>query len=91
MTLAARGDLRVRSVMDEDSRRVLRTLANRALLAGTGAAFLIVGAVLLGSADTGPVVSGETGLIDIFGYGGLLTGTVLMLRVVAAVARDGTT
>ena len=91
VTLAARGDLRVRSVLDEDGKRVLRTLVNRALLAGIGAAFLVVGAVLLGSADTGPVLSGETSLIDIFGYGGLLTGTVLLLRVVAAVARDGTT
>jgi ubiquinone biosynthesis protein len=91
VTLAARGDLRVRSVLDEDGKRVLRTLVNRALLAGVGAAFLVVGAVLLGSADTGPVLSGGTSLIDIFGYGGLLTGTVLLLRVVAAVARDGTT
>ncbi len=91
VTLAARGDLRVRSVLDEDGKRVLRTLVNRALLAGIGAAFLVVGAVLLGSADTGPVLSGGTSLIDIFGYGGLLTGTVLLLRVVAAVARDGTT
>ncbi len=91
VTLAARGDLRVRSVIDEDGKRVLRTLVNRALLTAAGAAFLIVGALLLGSAETGPVLSGETSLIDVFGYGGLLTGTVLLLRVVAAVARDGTT
>ena len=51
----------------------------------------MVGAVLLGSAATGPVLTGGTSLVDIFGYGGLLTGTVLLLRVVAAVARDGTT
>ena len=33
----------------------------------------------------------ETGLFEVFGYGGLLIGAVLVLRVVAAVARDGTT
>jgi hypothetical protein len=27
----------------------------------------------------------------VFGFGGLLVGAVLLLRVVAAVARDGTT
>ena len=39
----------------------------------------------------GPTVAGETGLFDVFGYGGLLIGVVLVLRVVAAIARDGTT
>ena len=44
-----------------------------------------------GGADPGPAVSEGTGLFEIFGYGGLLAGAVLVLRVVAAVARDGTT
>ena len=48
-------------------------------------------ALLLVASTTGPLVAGETGLFDIFGYGGLLLGVVLVLRVVAAVARDGTT
>jgi hypothetical protein len=43
------------------------------------------------AADEGPVVGDNTGLFDILGFGGLLAGTVLLLRVVAAVARDGTT
>ena len=42
-------------------------------------------AVLLVAADAGPAVAGETGLFEIFGYGGLLLGAVLVLRVVAAV------
>jgi ubiquinone biosynthesis protein len=91
MTLAARGDLRVRHVVDEDATRILRTLVNRALLAAIGAAFAVASTVLLAAADAGPTVSGGTGLFEIFGYGGLLIGTVLLLRVVAAVARDGTT
>jgi ubiquinone biosynthesis protein len=91
LSLAGRGDLRVRTVIDEDGQRILRTIANRALLAIVGTAFLVVAAMLLTSGDPGPEVSGGTGLFEIFGYLGLLTGVILLLRVVAAVARDGTT
>jgi ubiquinone biosynthesis protein len=89
--LAARGDLRMRSVVDEDGNRILRTLVNRALLATIGAAFLLGGTLLLVAAEEGPAVSGGTGLFEILSYGGLLAGSVLLLRVVGAVARDGTT
>jgi ubiquinone biosynthesis protein len=91
LSLAGRGELRLRTVIDEDGRRVLRTLVNRALLAGIGAALLLVSTILLVSPDSGPAVANRTGLFEIFGYGGLLAGVVLVLRVVAAVARDGTT
>ncbi len=91
LMLAGRGDLRVRSVVDEDSRRILRTLVNRGLLTSIGFAFLIVSAILLAAGDAGPMLSDTTGLFEIFGYGGLVAGVVLLLRVVAAVARDGTT
>ena len=91
LTLTSRGELRVRNIVDEDARRILRTLVNRALLVAAGAAFLVVAAVLLVAADPGPEVGGDTGLFEVFGYFGLLAGTVLLLRVVAAVTRDGTT
>jgi ubiquinone biosynthesis protein len=91
LSLTGRGELRLRTVTDEDSRRIMRTLVNRALLAGIGAAVLAVSAVLLVASDPGPAVAEDTGLFEIFGYGGLLAGAVLVLRVVAAVARDGTT
>ena len=54
LTLTSRGELRVRSIVDEDARRILRTLVNRALLVAAGAAFLVVAAVLLVAADPGP-------------------------------------
>ena len=91
LTLAGRGELRFRSVLGEDGARVVRTLANRVVLAGVGSAFLLVATLLLVATDTGPAVAGGTGLFEVFGYGGLLAGTVLLLRVVAAIARDGTT
>ena len=90
LMLAGRGDLRVRSVVDEDSRRILRTLVNRGLLAVVGAVFLTVSTMLLVTEEEGPGVADSVGLFEIFGYGGLLAGTVLCLRVVAGVARDGT-
>ena len=91
LNLAGRGELRVRSVVDEDSRRILRTLVNRGLLAAVGTVFLIVSAMLVLATDPGPLVGEDVGLFEIFGFGGLFAGTVLLLRVVAEVARDGTT
>ena len=91
LTLTSRGDLRIRSVVDEDSQRILRTLVNRALLMVIGAVFVVAATVLLVAAEKGPLVASGTGLFEVLGYGGLLAGTVLLLRVAAAVARDGTT
>ena len=91
LTLTSRGDLRIRHVVDEDGRRIVRTLANRSLLAAIGAVFVVASTILLVASDPGPAVGGEAGLFELLGYFGLLAGSVLMLRVVAAVARDGTT
>jgi ubiquinone biosynthesis protein len=91
LTLTSRGELRVRHVVDEDGQRILRTLVNRALLLAIGAVFLVAATFLLVAAEKGPIVASGTGLFEILGYGGLLAGTVLLLRVAAAVARDGTT
>jgi ubiquinone biosynthesis protein len=91
LTLTSRGELRTRSVIDEDGGRILRTLANRLLLVFAGASFLVTSTWLLAATEDGPRIAGQTGLYEAFGYGGLLLGTVLVLRVVAAIARDGTT
>jgi hypothetical protein len=91
LTLTSRGDLRIRHVVDEDGQRILRTLANRALLLATGAVLVLAATLMLVASDSGPTVAEGTGLFDVFGYGGLLAGTVLLLRVTAGVARDGTT
>ena len=91
LTLTSRGDLRIRHVVDEDGQRILRTLVNRALLLAIGAVLVLAATLMLVAADKGPTVAGSTGLFEVFGYGGLLGGTVLLLRVAAGVARDGTT
>ncbi len=90
LALAARGDLRLRTVVSEDDARVQRTLVNRALLTAAGAAFLLASAVLLAAANNSPAAVGGASIFEILGYGGLLAGSVLLLRVVAQVARDGT-
>ena len=91
LTLASRGDLRVRNIVDEDSRRIVRTLANRALLVGGRRDLHGRIGRAARRRRSGPAVGDDAGLFEIFGYFGLLAGTVLLLRVVAAVARDGTT
>jgi ubiquinone biosynthesis protein len=91
LTLTGRGELRVRSVVDEDSRKIVRTLVNRLVLVLAGAAFLFTSTWLLVASEHGPLISGDTGLFDVLGYGGLLLGVVLVLRAVASIARDGTT
>jgi ubiquinone biosynthesis protein len=91
LTLTSRGDLRLRTVVDEDSQRIVRTLVNRALLSAIGAVFLVAGTVLLVAREPGPIVASKTGLFEVLGYGGLIAAVVLLLRVAAAVVRDGTT
>jgi ubiquinone biosynthesis protein len=91
LTLTSRGDLRLRTVVDEDSQRIVRTLVNRALLFAIGAVFLVAGTMLLIAREPGPIVASRTGLFEILGYGSLLAAVVLLLRVAAAVVRDGTT
>jgi ubiquinone biosynthesis protein len=91
LTLTGRGDLRLRTVLDEDGGRIVRTLANRLLLVLSGTSLLVTSTWLLVATDEGPQLAGQTGLFEAFGYGGLLIGAVLVLRVVAAVTRDGTT
>jgi ubiquinone biosynthesis protein len=88
LTLTGRGDLRVHTVVDEDAGRTLRAPANRALLVAVGAVFLVAALVSLGRSSGDP--SGLTPS-EAVAYAGLFTGTVLLVRVVAAVIRDGTT
>ena len=66
-------------------------VVNRALLCVIGSVFLVVATLMLIATEKGPIVASGTGLFEILGYGGLIAGTVLLLRVAAAVARDGTT
>jgi ubiquinone biosynthesis protein len=63
-------------------------LVNRATLGFLGAVLGLISAVLLGT-ERGPVLADGTQLLHVLGVVGLASGAVLMLRVVAAIVRDG--
>jgi ubiquinone biosynthesis protein len=89
LALMSRGTLQFRTVTAEDDDRFLRTLVNRGLLAGIGAALALTSVLLIGL-ELGPRLGDGPRLVALLGAGGVALGAVLMLRVVAAVVRDGT-
>lgn len=89
LALASRGALQIRTVSAEDEDRFARTLWNRALLAAVGGVIALVSVLMLGL-EVGPTVGGDTRLVVLLGAGGVFFGAVLLMRVVAAVVRDGT-
>jgi ubiquinone biosynthesis protein len=89
LALASRGSLQFRTVAAEDDARFTRTMWNRTLLAVVGAAIALTSVLMMGL-QVGPRLGGDTRLVVVLGAGGLFFSLVLMLRVVAAVVRDGT-
>jgi ubiquinone biosynthesis protein len=89
-TLVQRGDLqaRVRLLADEDDVRTVTRLLNRVVLAGLGGVVGVLSVLLLGT-QGGPPFTGDTSLFQFFGYFGLFCATVMILRVLVAVLRDG--
>jgi len=89
-TIAERGDLRARVSLlsaDSDVRAVTRLL-NRTVLAFLGGAVGVISVLLMGI-DGGPEFTGQTSLYEFFGYFGLFCSTVLVMRVLIAIFRDG--
>lgn len=89
LALASRGSLQFRTVQAEDEDRLQRTLWNRMTMAFVGAVIAVMSVLMMGL-EVGPLLGGDTRLVVVLGAGGVFLGTVLMLRVVAAVIRDGT-
>jgi ubiquinone biosynthesis protein len=63
-------------------------MVNRGVLAFVGGSTIVVSAVLAVT-DAGPEFAGEATMLNFLGYVGLLGGSILLLRVVAGVVRDG--
>jgi ubiquinone biosynthesis protein len=79
---------RVRLFASDADNRFLQRLVNRAVMAFIGAVAIAVSAALI-ITDAGPAFSGEATMLNLFGYLGLFGGSVLLLRVLTAVVRDG--
>ncbi len=89
-TIVERGDLQARVSLfslPEDVRTVT-TLVNRVLLAVIGGAVGLISVVLIG-VKGGPTFTAGTNLYQFFGYFGLACGTVLIMRVLVAILREG--
>jgi hypothetical protein len=88
--IVQRGDLRarVRLFADEQDMRTVTRLLNRVVLAGLGGVVGLLSVMLLGT-QGGPPFTGDTSLFQFFGYFGLFCATVLILRVIVAILRDG--
>jgi ubiquinone biosynthesis protein len=79
---------RMRVLADESDRRYVSALVGRAVLAFLGAALGIMSVMLIGTRG-GPAFFPGTSLFHVLGYVGLFFSTVLILRVVIAISRDG--
>jgi ubiquinone biosynthesis protein len=74
----------------EGDERLVRAMVDRIVLALL-AASLGIGSVLLLNVQVGPTLSDTVTLNEVLGYLGLACSTVLVLRVIAGVVRDGLT
>jgi ubiquinone biosynthesis protein len=89
-TSIVRDGLRVRvsHFSDEHDERVVVRMVNRVVLAVLSGAIGLVSVGLI-AIDGGPAFSDSTSLFRVFGYFGLFCATVLAMRVIVAVLRDG--
>lgn len=81
---------RVSLFSHESDERLLRSLVDRIVMAVL-AASLGIGSVVLLGLRTGPQASGTVTINEVLGYVGLAAASVLALRVIAGVIRDGLT
>jgi ubiquinone biosynthesis protein len=77
-----------RVLANESDRRFVRALVGRAVLAFLGATLGIMSVMLIGTRG-GPTFFPGTSLFHLLGYVGLFFSTVLILRVVIAISREG--
>jgi ubiquinone biosynthesis protein len=89
---AAAGRIKVRlsPFGDERSERIVTRLVDRLVL-GIVASSVGIGSVLLIGVEDGPTLADAIPLNEALGYAGLATSSVLVLRVIAGIIRDGTT
>lgn len=77
-----------RVLANESDRRFVTALVSRAVLAFLGATLGIMSLMLIGT-HGGPIFLPGTSLFHLLGYVGLFFSTVLILRVIIAISREG--
>ena len=77
-----------RSLSSGDDVRVLTRWLNRVILAFLGGVVGIMSVILIGIKG-GPDFTGQTSLYEFFGYFGLFCSSILIMRVLISVFRDG--
>jgi ubiquinone biosynthesis protein len=90
LRMMERGDLglRVSLFTNDDDTTFIAKMVNRGVLALIGTVLGVLSAMLIVSTG-GPTFVADVTLLNFFGYLGLFGAVVLMLRVVAAVVREG--
>ena len=80
--------VRVTHFEDEQDTTFVTRLVNRVVLAFLAGAIGLISVGLI-AVEGGPPFSGDTCLLRVLGYFGLFSATVLAIRVIVAVLRDG--
>ena len=80
--------VRVTHFADDHDEAVVSKLVNRVVLAFLAGAIGLLSVGLI-AIEGGPAFLGDTSLLRVFGYFGLFCATVLAMRVIVAVLRDG--
>jgi ubiquinone biosynthesis protein len=90
LRMVERGDvsMRVSLFAHDDDTRFVAKMVNRVVLAFIGTVLGVISVMLVVSTG-GPSFVADVSLLNFFGYLGLFGAVVLMLRVVAAVVREG--
>jgi ubiquinone biosynthesis protein len=77
----------VRLFADEQDTRFIARMVSRVVLTFIGLGLAIASVMLLGL-NGGPRLSSTLAVYQLFGYAGLFSGALLLLRVVVAIARE---
>jgi ubiquinone biosynthesis protein len=81
--------VRISHFSDDHDEEVVTRLVNRVVLAFLAGSIGLLSVGLI-AVEGGPPFSGDTSLFRVLGYFGLFCSTVLAMRVIVAVLRDGT-
>ena len=87
---SGRLSVRLAPFADEQTEQIVTRLVDRLVL-GVIASSVGVGSVILLGVEEGPMFADNVPLNEVIGYSGLAAASILVLRLVAGIIRDGST